>query len=251
MQRLLFRFATLALAAAVPFVAGCPNPNTYGTPRTLDPGKVQHTIALEGVGIVGADGGGGVVDPNFILPTLPTYQLRVGVVDGFDIGVRAAQLTSLGADFKVNFLRSDVLDLAVDPGFQVTGASVNEQSFLLIYGHVPVLVGINVTDWFTVNLTPGLLIVGATAETEGGSGQDAFAAGAGLAARAGVGFNFRLSDTFAITPEVTGMKPFEEGSGILLNMGLGFSFGAQPDYSALAGKTNGPAPGGPGPAAPR
>jgi hypothetical protein len=30
---------------------GCPSPNSYATPRTVDPGRVAHSIALEGIGV--------------------------------------------------------------------------------------------------------------------------------------------------------------------------------------------------------
>lgn len=245
MPRLFSRFASLVLLAAAPLVAGCPNPNTYGTPRTLNPGKVQHTIALEGVGVLGAPD----PVPNFVLPTLPTYQLRVGVADGFDIGVRAAQLSSLGADFKWNFLRSAV-DLAIDPGFQVGAISAGGNTVAVFYGHMPLLVGFNVTDWFTIHLTPGLLFVAATSSVDNpGQGADAFASASGVAARGGLGLQFRVSDGFAVTPEFTLMRGFGDGEGFLVNAGLGFSFGAMPDYSDLSGGAAQPGPGGAAPAA--
>src|SRR3954465_1617199 len=90
-------------------LAGCPNPNVYGTPRTIPKGTSQHTVAAEGLGVVGVDK----------VPVLPTYQYRAGLRDDVDMGFRIANLTSLGFDVKWNFYREKV-DLAVVPGFTGT-----------------------------------------------------------------------------------------------------------------------------------
>ena len=41
----------VASAGLVFLLAGCPNPNTYTTPRTLDPGQVQWQVAAEVIGV--------------------------------------------------------------------------------------------------------------------------------------------------------------------------------------------------------
>ena len=60
----------LVASALAPGLAACPNPNTYGTPRTLPAGKVQGFASLESLGAIGA----GTSVP--IIPTLPSMGAR-------------------------------------------------------------------------------------------------------------------------------------------------------------------------------
>ena len=114
------RLGAIGVAAAL--CTGCPNPQVYGTPRTTPVGKVQHTVAAEGFNfgikypaVKAADGS--TIRPertdSATLPNLPTYQLRVGVLDTLDVGVRIANLSSVGADVKWNFIKGDVFDMGV------------------------------------------------------------------------------------------------------------------------------------------
>ena len=75
----------LGVAALV--CTGCPNPNTYGTPRTTPSGKLSHSIAVEAVGISATDGATGE-EVSATAPTLPTYTLRIGLADQLDMGIR-------------------------------------------------------------------------------------------------------------------------------------------------------------------
>src|SRR6478736_2620588 len=137
-----------ALGALACLCTGCPNPNTYGTPRTTPVGKISHTIAMEGFRYSVDDTKNGGTKGDATLPNFPTYQLRVGVLDTLDIGARLSNMSSLGADVKWNFLKSDVFDLAIDPGFQVLHIGSNSgsssgsasTSFTEFYGHVPLLI---------------------------------------------------------------------------------------------------------------
>src|SRR5262245_11324035 len=94
------------LASSV--LAGCTSPNTYATAQTLSPGDDTHTVAVEGIAHHGSQGTGA-------LPLFPTYVFRVGVIDRVDVGARIGNLTELGADLKVNFLRGPI-DLAIAGG---------------------------------------------------------------------------------------------------------------------------------------
>src|SRR5690606_2747557 len=80
----------LLLSCAALLLTRCPNPNTYGTPRTVAPGKVSHSIAAEWVGwsfkVVAPSDSDSDAPPaeltesgGFIVP--PSYALRVGVSD--------------------------------------------------------------------------------------------------------------------------------------------------------------------------
>lgn len=219
--------AAVTLSALAALVSGCPSPNIYGTPRTIPAGTIQHTVALEGIG-------GFTPRASAYAPTLPTYQIQYGLSDRISFGGRISNLTSLGADLKINFVRGAV-DLAVDPSFQAFyiagGSSSTTGSVGIAYLNLPLLVGFNFGRSFTLLLTPG--IAGAlafTGTTSSVSGDSATYTGSGFLLRMGVGFNFRLSESIALHPEVTTLwNPDTEG--FILSTGIGLSFGSQPDYS--------------------
>src|SRR5689334_21470651 len=104
--------ATLALLRGAAFLCGCPNPNTYGTPRTTPKGQLGHTVAIEAFHFrfnkttVRTTGNPPTTqttktEDSITLPTFPTYQLRYGISDEMDFGVRVANLSTLGVDFKI------------------------------------------------------------------------------------------------------------------------------------------------------
>src|SRR5688500_7495544 len=109
-----FAAATLALF----FLCGCPNPNTYGGPRTVPKGEQLHTVAVEAYHGQGTFEGSGVQrdgtpifarqDVSRTTPHVPTYMLRHGLGRTVDLGIRAVNLSSPAVDLKWNFLRGDV-----------------------------------------------------------------------------------------------------------------------------------------------
>jgi len=224
-------------------LCGCPNPNTYQTPRTVAPGKIQHSVSLEGYGatvetVRTKDTRETTRQTETVfLPTLPSYQLRVGLGDRVDVGGHLHNLSSLGLDVKVNPLRG-VFDLAVDPGVQYFYAGSDEASVHVFYMHAPLMLGLNPTDWFSIVLTPGVTYALVAGRSDV-NGVNKAAAVDGLLLRGSLGLQFRASNSFAIHPEVTLMKGLE-GPGVVYNLGLGFNFGTLPSYEDLAG----PAPGG-------
>jgi hypothetical protein len=226
---------------------GCPNPQIYGTPRTTPVGKVQHTVAVEGLGYSikyptrTASTGESITPPSSsgTLPNLPTYALRVGVADRVDIGARVSNLTSIGADVKWNFIKGDVFDMAAVPGFQVfhisaTGGNGETAGYTQFYVNLPLVFGINISDAVTVVPTAGVTwglnsaSVVADDDTKAASSVD------GIMLRGGLGFNFRISPKFAMQPEITVLKfnKSEDASVLLYTFGLGFNFGALPVYGA-------------------
>lgn len=218
-----------ALLATAAMLSGCPNPNIYGSARTIQPGQLQHTLAAEGLAVVGSSGAAS--------PTLPTYMLRIGLGEQVDLGLRLANLTSLGADVKWNFIRGST-DLALDPGFTGTyvsasassGSSSSSASVGLFYLNLPLLVGFNLSENFTLLLSPGIGAAVATGTATSSSDDGVrFSGGSYGYARLGVGANFRLSSSFAIQPEITGLKSFS-ADGIILSFGIGISFGGMPRF---------------------
>jgi hypothetical protein len=237
------RIATMGAVALLSVgLLGCPNPNTYGTPRTTPKGKIQHTVALEAMRLSG-DVITAQTDPNtgnvirqreeqsLTFPTFPTYQLRVGVGDRVDIGARIANLSSFGADVKWNFLKSQGFDMAIDPGLQAFYIASSGGSAFIGYAHLPLLLGFNLSDDVTLVASPGAVVSFASGSSNDDDGRSALSSTAGIWARFGLGLNIRTSKKFALHPEITGMRAFTDESTMLILFGIGFNFGNLPDYS--------------------
>lgn len=242
------RLASGAVAlGAAGLLTACPNPNTYGTPRTVEPGKVSHSIAAEWVGWrfevrrIDQDGQPVAGEPlvtesgSVIVP--PTYTLRLGVAEQVDVGFRAAQATSLAGDVKYNFYRSEVVDLAVDPGIQWMFVGFN-----VYHWHMPLLVGVNVSQQLSIVLTPGLMY-GVNTYNSGNETfdreLDRLLSTDGWYGRLGLGLNVRVSRGFALHPEITFLRSLadDDGSPVRAAMsylfGIGFNFGNLPDYGPV------------------
>ncbi|MEO6576151.1 MAG: outer membrane beta-barrel protein [Polyangiaceae bacterium] len=245
------------LAGVLVCLSGCPSPNSYGTPRTVESGKVAHTVALEAIGVsyknpvVAQNGTVTTESKTVFLPTLPTYQLRLGVADNVDLGFRVSNLSSLGADGKFNFLKSKSFDLALDPGFQW----MNILGLNLFYFHLPLLAGINFSKSVSLVLSPGVLYALAAGTynntSSGNSASTGYAAG-GFLGRMGVGLNIRFSKGFAMQPEFTVMHAFNDLASNVFSAGLGFNFGNLPNFDDVGTDDEEAAPAGtkPAPSAP-
>jgi hypothetical protein len=239
-------FAFLMVVAPLSLLGtGCANPNIYGTPRTTPKGKISHTVAAEGFGFRSKDANGQEVSGT--VPTFPTYQLRYGVSDRIDLGFRVANMSSLGFDAKFNPVRSKAFDLALVPGGQWlhVGSSTSSSSGSssasvdIVHLHLPVLLGLNVGDSVTLTASPGVLYsaIFGTATTTSSSSSDQRSSSqstGGIFGRLGFGVNFRISDGFALHPEITAMHSFEHDVTLYM-FGLGFNFGKLPQYGSSAG----------------
>jgi hypothetical protein len=212
---------------------GCPDPNTYGTPRTLAPGDFQVQASYGG--FAAAAHGSGALTPG-----LPSIGFRAGLADRIDVGARVVSLTALGGDAKLNFVRGRV-DLALDPMVQGFWGIQTVNSFppiATVEFHLPLLVGINFNDATTLVITPGLV---ASASTSSAAAymtpptpiQTAFTT-SGVGGRLGLGLNVHQSDTFSWQPEVTAWHEFNSTDVWFCVFGIGMSIGNQPDYSDLA-----------------
>jgi hypothetical protein len=214
---------------------GCPNPNTYGTPRTTPKGKVSHTIAAEGFGF-SFDDPDSEVSGSGTVPTLPSYQLRYGLADELDFGARIANMTSLGGDVKWNFVRTPLFDVAVDPGVQWYNVTINDTSSNVFYLHGPLLLGVNVAEPVSIVLSPGVTYAIASTTIETTEDDQVATTSDGVMGRLGVGFDFRISKSFALHPEVTFMKSFRDDGLLLYMIGLGLNFGSLPSFADTAGR---------------
>jgi len=225
------------------FATGCPNPNTYGTPRTVPKGKVAHTIASEAIGyrITRRDAYVTESEPrnhSTAIPVMPSYMLRVGIVDRLDFGFRAANFTSLGIDLKLNFVRTPSFDLALDPMVQWAGLVVDTTHY-----HLPLLIGINLSDSFSIVATPGIMYATSELDKTLDLAEASQIMGTtGLSARFGLGFNARVSPKFAIQPELTFMRALnpptdtEFENVTIFVFGVGFNIGNLPDFSDANGE---------------
>ena len=224
-------------------LAGCPSPNTYTVPRTLDRGQVQWQVAAEFIGVsynqpvTTQNANGTTTTQNQTVsasaPMLPTFGARIGLADGFDLGVRVANLDSVGVDGKIRLLKGR-FDLALDPGIQGYYVTVNDVSLGVAYLHLPLLAGFNFNKDITLVLKPGIIYSIATASADAGSGVTGAATATGVFGDFGAGFDFRIGKRFSIHPEITFMPQFGETNNALFWVaGVGFNIGAQPDYSDL------------------
>lgn len=221
---------------------GCPNPNTYGTPRTVPKGRVAHTIAAEGVGyrLTRRDEYVSESEPKSVattIPVMPSYMLRVGILDRLDFGFRAANFTSLGVDLKANVLRTPSFDLAVDPMVQWAGLVVDTTHL-----HLPLLIGVNLSDSFSIVATPGIMYATSNLDNEEGLKDiEQLMGTTGFSMRFGLGFDARVSKKFAVHPEITFLRALNPPTDTVFKdvtifvFGVGFNLGALPDYSDVGG----------------
>lgn len=237
------RGASVALAVfAALTLPGCPNPSLYSTPRTVAPGRFVHSVSLEGFGYYGeieARPDNPQTPENerlterrsSFLPSLPSYQLRIGALDTVDIGIHFHNLSSLGTDFKWNPIRG-FFDFALDPAFQyfivTTDGPTDAESATahVFYFHVPVLLAVNPTEWLSVVVVPGFTY---GFHTERLLGNDLASTVKGPLFRGEAGLQFRIWDDFAVHPSASVLKTFE-GPGVSYNVGIGFNFGSLPSY---------------------
>lgn len=207
------------LAVCAVLAGGCPSPNTYTTPRTMSPGKVTVLLATEGWGAVTENGVG-------FVPTLPTFGVRVGVMERVELGGRLPNMLSAAADAKINLLRGGV-DLAIDPGVQwykwrdSTSSDAVLGSGTVVHLQLPVLLGFHPSTDVSI-----VVMVGPSLSTSSG------ASSALLFGQAGVGADLRITRRFSIFPQLTFLGGFK---GSLFAAGLGFNFGGHPENdSSLA-----------------
>lgn len=204
-------------------LAGCASPNLYVSPRPLGAGKVQHAIALEALGGVTPHGAA-------ILPTAPTWQLRIGLSERVDLMARLVNLSGLGIDTLISLYQGPV-DVALVPGVRGTWLPFTAGRPGLVSGHLPVLLGVRLGE--RVSLT-GTLGAGFTAtlgdsvsavETAKALAEDDGASSRGVFARGGLGVRIRVAKGLVLHPEVTALWVPETGR-VTLSGGVGFVFGA-------------------------
>jgi hypothetical protein len=224
---------------------GCPNPNAYTVPRTLDPGDLQVDVAADAYGYstrIATPANGttpaSTHSTDGVTPMLPTFGARYGLLDGLDFGVRLQNFWSLAGDLKIRLLKGKV-DLAADPGTEVVyvltllGRTSAPQHAGVFYFHAPLLVGLNLSDAVELVASPGVAYAVATNPIPAATSPEQAGASTELLARLGFGADFRLTEHVALHPEVTCMKGFTSTQTLICVAGVGLNLGAQPDRSDL------------------
>jgi hypothetical protein len=105
---------------------------------------------------------------------VPSFGVRVGVADGFEVGLRIPNLDSLAVDFKIRLLKGR-FDAALDPGIQgfYTGyPDPGSPAFGVFYLQAPVLLGINISEDLSLVLSPGFAYELTTATETCGCGPE-------------------------------------------------------------------------------
>jgi hypothetical protein len=224
--------------------------NLYAGPRTVPPGVVSHSLALDAT-VLRQGSSTVAVAPS----TLPTYGLRVGLAPRVDLGFRLASIFSPGVDAKAQLLRTPFVDVAVDPGVEVIPYAIVPSWFvdlgLTARADLPLVMGVNLTDRVTAILAPGMVYqwgdttpvecidaVAAASQLEKGwcmgrgegftpvshhSAPAGWWQRLGLAVRVEVGADRGV----ALQPEVTVLRSTGREEAFLISAGLGVSFRAK------------------------
>jgi hypothetical protein len=127
--------------------------------------------------------------------------------------------------------------MAIDPSFQffhIGGSSGGvDSSFSVLYLNAPLLFGVNLSDSVSIVPTLGVTYGWASASVDTDDAGDSASGTTGVMLRPGLGLNFRISDRFALHPEITFLKTLkggDEDTALLYIFGLGFNFGNLPQY---------------------
>lgn len=196
-------FPALSIAIAVAGT-GCMNASSLQSPRTLEPGEERATL---GAGFTAVDEGD-IIAPGFL-----EFSYRAGLIENLDVGLKLTLLGSTSVDAKYQLLDLDGLALSAGlsfGGYQVSVTSngpegeeiVSETNVVDVA--VPVLVGYDVADWFTVYAVPKYVM-----RSSFGTDQDT-AFNHFYGATVGV----KLGDTWGLFAEGTALAA-SEGDGAL------------------------------------
>lgn len=221
----------VALAGAMlAGLTGCPSPNLYGTPRTVAPGKVTHTMSVDSWGGYRKNSTRTSDRGSYWYPTVPSYTARIGLGERVDMGLRVAQGSSLAGDVKLLMARGSV-DLAVAPGLQFIGFPDDRSSSpSILYLHAPLILGVNVSSGLSLIGTAGVLYGEASRRWDDDG--DPVPGPSRFMSRFGAGANVRFSPSFAVQPEITVLRHHEYQETYVMG-GMGFLWGKLPGFEDL------------------
>jgi hypothetical protein len=207
--------------SALVLVSACVSLSTLQTPRTVPAGEIRYVIGAEAIGV--SSDVGRVYVPQF------EFGARYGLTENLDLG---GKLYFLGAELglKYQFLRG-ALDAAVAPAasYISIGASAGDgdsggsAALRVLYLHLPLLLGYNVSDRVTLGFGPKLLY-GIASGTTMANSQTERSTGSGGLLGGFFSVPLRVGNAFWIAPEVNAYRALE-GGGVLWQGGLAFMFG--------------------------
>ncbi len=145
----------LALVASAVTLGGCPSFSTLQLPRTVPQNEVRFAAGIEWVGIPNV-----TYDPTTMTYrplTVPQFELgvRYGLNDFMDIGVKL-YIAGIEAGVKIQPIRGP-FDLSIAPAFSYIQFSSDGNSVGVLHVHLPILMGVNFGDRFTIAFGPKLL----------------------------------------------------------------------------------------------
>ena len=192
-------------------LTGCHSANSYAVARTLSPGQVSGTLALEGYQIqrtshltTGEPFPQRKSESNAFI--LPTGMISYGASRRVEVRGSLRDLYSLGLDVKVQFLRGPVA-MAVMPGGQVNPR--------VAMATLPLLIDLRVDDWLTFVVSPGLA-AGARLDSSATTAQPD-----GLYGQIGLGVRLKVTERTSLHPEITLMRSLTDPSTQWITVGLG------------------------------
>jgi hypothetical protein len=204
------RWRAALFAAVAVGTLGCANPNLYTGPRATPVGRIVSFVAPQ------------LVDRKAHAPVYAVaFGGRWGLVRQLDLGLRT-NATSAGIDLKWNAIRSRYFDLALDGGVQLLPNT--------LYVEMPVLLGVNVNELFSVLPSTGLTLgSGEEPPMDSNRPPDPAHAAGRVFVRTGLGVQLRVTRRFAFQPEANYFHFTSAGNTrSFYSVGLGFCIGPQP-----------------------
>ncbi len=140
-------------------------------------------------------------------------QIRLGVNETFDFGIKLYPV-GVQADFNILLVNSESFAMSIDPSISTFAIG---SGGVVLYAWLPLLMDIVNTEAMTLTVGPkGGLMLGAAMVGTGG---------AAVAAGGMTGLQIRITESFAIMPEVDAYAVFGDGASAVFWAGaVGFAF---------------------------
>lgn len=200
---------------------GCPASQTWTTARTIPKGEVQHTVGAEVLGFnvdVCSDDEQFCLesDTDVLAAPFPAYVIRYGLADNMDIGGKFSTTGQVSGDLKVQLVRGETFEFALDPSLATTFSYMNLAA--------PLLFSFNLDPKITFTVSPKLSYQ--FIFSDGDYLADGFFVGGGA------NLQYRLNEKVAITPgfdiQTMVAGPIENVSATYFSIGAAVSFGGLP-----------------------
>jgi hypothetical protein len=204
--------------------AGCPSVSTFTTAKTVGDGKNEFAFSPTFYGITPTVTGGEDVD--MVYGGAIDFMYRRGIGDHFGLGVSLTGLGQLGIDGKINFLDTEHVAMAIDPGVGGVFVGLGEGvggGYLQV--NAPLLIDLAFGDSVRLTLAPkytGIFAFG-VAEGHAAAGSTHFVGGA-------TGLEIKAGRVFRIMPHGGILYWLDQPEGsdvtnvILVSGGVAFKF---------------------------